>query len=54
MEKMVIEVYGKENLFMIAQCKIRKAQIYAEIKGEEYKSEDNLKEYAELHEKLYN
>lgn len=53
MEEMINEVYGKENVFLKSSVHLRKAQIYTEIKGEEYKAEDHLKEYGRLSEKLY-
>lgn len=53
MEKIVYEVYGKDNVFMRAVVALRKAQVYTEMKGEEYQAEDNLKEYGKLSEKLY-
>jgi hypothetical protein len=51
---MMNEVYGTENSFLKSTIHLRKAQIYTEIKGDEYKAEDHLKEYQRLSEKVYN
>lgn len=53
MEHIVKEVYGADNLMMAAIVNLRKAQIYTDIKGDEYKAEDHLKEYGRQSEKLY-
>jgi len=53
MEELVKKIYG-ENIFMAAIIHLRKAQIFTEMKGEEYKAEDNLKEYSKNSEKIYN
>ncbi len=47
------EIYGKDNIFMKGLIHMRQAQIYTEIKGEEYKAEDHLKKYSEYSEKVY-
>lgn len=38
---------------MAAQIAMRKVLVYTEMKGEEYKAEDYLKEYGKLSEKVY-
>lgn len=53
MEQLVNDIYGQDNLFMIAIINLRKAQVYTEMKGEEYKAEDHLKEYGKYSEKVY-
>jgi tetratricopeptide (TPR) repeat protein len=53
MESMITEVYGGDNLFLKSSIHLRKAQIYTEIKGDEYKAEDHLKDYGRLSEQIY-
>ncbi len=53
MEEIIKDIYGADNIFMKAILNLRRAQIYTEMKGEEYKAEDHLKEYGKYSEKLY-
>lgn len=38
---------------MQGQLHLKRVLIYTEMKGEEYKAEDNLKLYAKVSEKIY-
>ena len=53
MQALVNEIYGKDNALMQAQLHLKRVLIYTEMKGEEYKAEDNLKLYAKVSEKIY-
>lgn len=53
MHGLINEIYGKENKPMQAHINLKKALIYTEMKGEEYKAEDHLKAYAKISEAIY-
>lgn len=53
MQVLVNEIYGQDNALMQAQLHLKRVLIYTEMKGEEYKAEDNLKLYAKVSEKIY-
>lgn len=53
MQTLVNEIYGQDNALMQAQLHLKRVLIYTEMKGEEYKAEDNLKLYAKVSEKIY-
>ena len=53
MEKIIKEIYGEDNLVMQAFILLKKSMVYTESKGEEYKAEDNLKEFAKVCQKGY-
>jgi len=53
-EEIAAKLYGNKENYYHAQILNKKAMIYAEIKGEEYKSEDLLKEQYKITNKIVN